>query len=270
MNMSAARSWLFVPGTRADRFDRATAAGADAVVVDLEDAVPPAQKPGARDVVAAWLTGTGRAWVRINAAGTPWHDEDIAAMVGCPGLLGIMLPKAEVPATVTAVAERLGRDDAVVPLVETAAGIVDAVALARARGVARLAFGSVDFALDIGCSADEDRALQTARGILVLASRAAGLPGPVDGATVDLLDAGAVRADAERARRLGFTGKLVIHPRQLGPVHDGFAPTAAEVAWARRIVSVVRTDGGAVAVDGSLVDVPVLARARAIVDRITG
>jgi citrate lyase subunit beta/citryl-CoA lyase len=256
-------TWLFVPGSRSDRFDRAAGSDADEIILDLEDAVPSDHKDAARDDVASWLEGDGSGWVRVNAVGTQWHDEDIAVLGDRPGLRGVVVPKAEDPSALAAVRARLPHGLGLVALVESAVGVSRANELARCGAVDRLAFGSIDFALDIG--ADEtDESLLLARSSLVLASRLGGLPPPLDGVTVSTTDGEAARDAAARARSLGFGGKLCIHPHQLGPVADGFRPTAQQLDWATRVVE---AGEGAVVVDGQMVDRPVLARARAIIAR---
>lgn len=260
-----ARTLLFVPGSRPERFAKAASTPADLVVLDLEDGVAADGKAGAREAVTAWLRGGGRAVVRLNAAGTAHHEADLAALAGVPGLLGVVVPMADDPAVLVAVGERLGAGVAVVAQVETALGVMRALDLAGAPGVRRIAFGHLDFAADIDAAADHD-ALLVARSTLVLASRAAGLPGPVDSVTTDLDDPGAARADAERARRLGFAGKLCIHPRQVDGVNAAFTPSEEEVAWARRVADAA-SSGGAVRVDGHMVDAPVLLKAQAILAR---
>ncbi len=272
MTGGAAVTWLFVPGSRQDRFDKAVAAGADEVIVDLEDAVAPEAKDTARDTVADWLENQGSGWVRINAHGTPWHERDLAAVGTRAGLRGVVVPKAEDPEALLAVREALPAGVGVVALVESALGVHRAARIATSGAVDRLAFGSVDYAVDIG--ADEtDEAMQFARGSLVVASRVGSLPAPVDGVTVSTTDDGASRAAAARARSLGFGGKLCIHPRQVRPVAEGFQPTAEELAWARRVLEATGGDDldrGAVSVDGQMVDRPVLLRARSIVRRAEG
>lgn len=260
-----ARSFLFVPGDRPDRFDKAAAAGADVVIVDLEDAVGAEQKATAREAVVAWLAGGGRAAVRVNAADSPEHEADVAALSGAGGVVAVVLPKADDPALANAVAAQTGVP--VVALVESAAGIVRAVELARAEGVARLAFGHLDYAVDLGC--DNGRtAMLHARSTLVLASRAAGLPGPVDGVTVALDDPSVLVYDLEHAGELGLTGKLLIHPRQVEGTHAAYRTSDDEVAWAEKVLAAVRdTDVGAVRVDGDMVDAPVIARAEDILRR---
>lgn len=259
-----ARSWLFVPGHRGDRFDRAAASGADVVVCDLEDAVAEEAKATARAEVTRWLARGGTACVRVNAPGTPFADADVAALAGVPGLVAVMVPKAEDPRVLAGLAEALGPDTAVVALVETALGVHRVHALAAAPGVARLAFGSIDLALDLGV---EDAAvpLLSARSALVLASRVAGLPAPVDGVTPILDDPAVVQEAAATAAAMGFGGKLCVHPRQVEAVHAGFRPGEADVRHAHRVLASVA--GGAGQVDGQMVDRPVLERARQVLRR---
>ena len=251
-------AWLFVPGDRPERFAKAAASGADAVICDLEDAVAPANKPAARAAVAGWLR-EHRAYVRVNAAGTPWHDRDVAALSGLPGLIGVMLPQAETPVEIRA----LGDGVPVVPLVETAAGVENVAALATVPGVQRLAFGSIDFALD--CGMDElDETLLYARSRLVLASRAARIAAPLDGVTAELDDPQETARDARWSRRLGFGGKLCIHPRQVALVTAAFTPSEEEIAWARAVRDAVAGSDGVARVRGEMVDRPVLERAQRI------
>lgn len=259
---AAARSWLFVPGTRPDRFAKARASGADVVVVDLEDAVPATEKDRARARTAEWLAGDGVGAVRMNAIGSAGSDADVEALVDLPGLRAVMVPMAESADALTMLHRRLGPDVALVPMVETARGLVAAVDLAAAPGVVRLAFGHLDFASDID-AAPEPEALAHARSALVVASRAAGAVGPVDSVTTDLDDQTTVRRDALHARTLGFAGKLCIHPRQVAAVNEVMSPSEAQVAWATRVVS---AGPGAVRIDGQMVDAPVVARAERIIE----
>jgi crotonobetainyl-CoA:carnitine CoA-transferase CaiB-like acyl-CoA transferase/citrate lyase beta subunit len=263
-----ARSWLFVPGDRPDRFAKAARSGADEVICDLEDSVPEAGKDQARRHVAQWLAQGGSAWVRVNACSTPHYERDIAALAGLAGLRGIVVPKAEAPAALAALGRRLPPGAGIVALVETAAGLLRAPAIARCPAVTRLAFGSIDFAADID-AAHDDEALLTARAALVIASRAAGKPAPVDGVTAVLDRPEAVAQDAARARRLGFGGKLCIHPAQVPAVTRAFCPSEAETAWAREITDAAAKLNGAGAgrSDGQMIDKPVIDRARRILDR---
>jgi citrate lyase subunit beta / citryl-CoA lyase len=257
------RSFLFVPGNRPERFDKASASGADAVIIDLEDAVAPPDKDDARDAVAAWLAAGGTAWVRINGRETDWFARDLA-LLAAPGLRGVVLPKAERADDLAALAAHMRHGVPLMPLVETALGLWNAAALASAPGVTRLAFGSIDFQLDTGIGGDGDELL-FARSQLVLVSRVAGCLPPVDGVTVELNDVAVLAADVERARRLGFGGKLAIHPKQVDGINAGFLPPAAEIQWAQRVVTAAAAAGdNAVRVDGKMIDRPVIERARAI------
>ena len=257
-----ARSWLFVPGSRPERFDKALAAGAGVVIVDLEDAVAPTDKNRARDAVAAWLQPRHAVVLRINSADSPWFVADLA-LCDRPGVAAVMLPKAEHVATLAAVAQAGGK--ALLPLVESAAGIAALDALAAAPGVQRLTFGSIDLQADLGMRDATEDELLCFRTAIVLASRRAGIGAPIDGVTTAIDDGARLQADVQRARRLGFHGKLCIHPKQVAAVNALFAPTIDEVAWARRVLDAAAAAGGAaIAINGKMIDRPVLLRAHAI------
>jgi citrate lyase subunit beta/citryl-CoA lyase len=275
--MPSARSALFVPATRADRIAKALASGADAVIVDLEDAVAPQDKETARAALGQALAqGVGACpvaasdaasacvplWVRVNAV-APWMSEDLALCGRFPAVQAVMVPKAEAPEQLQLAFETCGGKP-LVALIETAQGFAQRDAIAAHPAVMRLAFGSIDFQVDLGI-AGEDEALLMFRSALVLSSRLASLPAPLDGVTVEVNDPSCVDADAQRARRLGFGGKLCIHPNQVGPVNAAFSPSAAEIDWALRVVTAIEAEGGAaVAVDGKMIDKPVLLRAQAL------
>jgi citrate lyase subunit beta / citryl-CoA lyase len=242
--LAAACSWLFVPATRPKRIPGATASGAQAVIVDLEDAVAPADKAAARSRLAEVLRADTAAVLRINAAGTPWFDDDIAFAAQQPGIIAIVVPKAESVQTLQHIAAGAA-GLALLPLIETARGIAAAEALASAAGVVRLLLGE---------------ALLHFRSHLVLASKLAGRASPVDGITTAIDDESALRADTARARRLGFGGKLCIHPRQVAIVNTGWRPTPEELAWAQRVVAIA--EQGVAVLDGRMVDRPVIEQAR--------
>ena len=225
---------LFVPADRPERYAKAAASGADAVIIDLEDAVPAASKEAARAALATALP-PAQVIVRVNAVGTPWHDGDID-LIHRLGAVGVMLAKAEDPEAVAGLAHRLGRRRHLIPLIESARGLHRAVDIAAVDGVTQLAFGPADYRNDVGCS-DAPEALLLARSTLVLASRLAGLPAPLDGPCFDFRDASKTSDEARYARMLGFGGKLCIHPSQVAWVRDAFRPDEAEVAWARRVVA---------------------------------
>lgn len=259
------RSYLFVPGDRPERFARALAAGADAVVLDLEDAVAPGKKAAAREAVSAQLSSPVPVFVRINGVGTEWIADDLDAIAG-PGLAGVMLPKTASPDDLGHVGRALPGVP-LLPLIETAAGVLRAPDIASHPGVVRLAFGSIDFQVETGIQGD-DAELLYARSRLVLASAAAGIAPPVDGVTTSTGDAALVLNDARRALRLGFGGKLCIHPMQVAPVHEGFRPAADELQWARGVLAAVAAGGdGAISYQGRMVDRPVVQRAKQILAR---
>ena len=274
--IACATTFLFVPATRPERIAKALASGAGAVIVDLEDAVAPDDKAAARAALLAAMQALapeqrGRLLVRTNAAGTPWHTDDVAAVAACvaQGLAGAMLAKAESAAVLQTVARALGPQGLLVPLVESNAGLDALDALAQAPQVVRLAFGHLDFQVDLGmeCGADEAELLPV-RLALVRASRRAGLAAPVDGVTTATDDLPRLQQDTARSRRMGFGAKLCIHPAQVAPVQAAFAPSPDELAWAQRVLEAAPAHGGAVfRLDGRMVDAPVLALAARLVAR---
>jgi citrate lyase subunit beta / citryl-CoA lyase len=267
--LAQARSFLFVPGNRPERFVKAFASGADAVIIDLEDAVPLDAKDAARAALAAAWSGfdvdqRARLLVRVNPAGTPWHEADLAALGHLPGLGAVMLPKAENPQQLEHAFMASGVP--VLPLIESAEGVGQMDAIARAQGVLRLGLGHIDLQADLRiiCGPDEAE-LAPIRLAMVVASRRAHLPAPVDGVTTATTDAQVLAQDAQRSRRFGFGAKLCIHPAQVAGVHQALAPTEAECAWAERVLAAeVEARGGAFSVDGKMVDPPVLLLARQI------
>lgn len=267
--LALARSFLFVPGHRPERFAKALASGADAVIIDFEDAVPLDAKAIAREaLVAAWAAfdaaQRARLLVRVNPAGTPWHEADLAAVASLTGLGAVMLPKAESAQQIDAVVRctRLP----VLPLIESAEGFGQIDALARAGGVLRIGLGHIDLQADLGMACGPDEAeLAPGRWAMVVASRRAGLPAPVDGVTTATTDAAVLARDTQRSRRFGFGAKLCIHPAQVAGVHQALAPTEAECDWARRVLAAeIEARGGAFSVDGKMVDPPVLLLANKI------
>jgi len=252
---------LFVPANRPERYAKAPACGADAILLDLEDAVAIDAKAAARAALRTDFTDLP-VIVRINAIGTPHHAADLSA-VHQLAVAGVMLPKAEDATTIAAVAMALGHP--VIALIETAQGLANARHIAQAPGVVRLAFGSVDFCADLNCNHQRE-ILLPARAELVLASRLAGIAAPIDGVTVQLDDPVVSYEDAVHAHALGMTGKLCIHPKQVPEVKRAFAPSQAEIEWAQLVIA---SGDGAVSVDGSMVDEPVRIRARMILAKIS-
>ena len=263
--MASVHSYLFVPGDRPERFDKALAAGAGSVIVDLEDAVPLEGKQAARAALKAWLASAqAPVAVRINAADTPWFQQDLAVCAS-PNVCAVMLAKADRPEDLAA-CTRAAPQARLLPLIENASGFDALRALAAVPGVERFVFGSIDFQLDLGISG-EGEALLFFRSQLVLASRLGRLAAPVDGVTTDIHDAAKVQEAAARARSLGFGAKLCIHPAQVAAVNAAFRPTDREMDWARRVLEAAARSGGAAAtVDGKMIDRPLMLRAQAILD----
>ena len=267
--LGGARTFLIFPGDDERKRERALSSGADAVILDLEDGVAPSAKDVARERVRAFVEAPGRParLVRVNDPASELGARDLAAVAALDGEVGVVVPKAR-PGTV-ALASGGGRP--VVALVEDAVGVRDAHELAAGPGVVALAIGTADLSASLGLVADgSGTELLFVRSQLVVASSAAGLRPPVDGPCLDVRDAAALERETRAARTLGLRGKLCIHPDQVEVVHRALAPTPGEVERARRVLAAwdgIRADGGAVGtVDGTLVDLPVVERARAVVE----
>jgi citrate lyase beta subunit len=276
-DVSTAQTWLFVPGDRPERFLNAARCGAHMVVIDLEDAVASSTKDAARKSMVASMDSAmfddQPVSVRINPAGSDESEADLRALATAYDRahheLAVLTPKADSAASMSALCARLPSGMPVIPIIESASGLLDALEIAQLASVRRLAFGSIDFALDLDMAETVDN-LRYARSHLVTISRAAGLPAPIDGVTKDFSDANTAAVDARAARETGFRGKLCIHPRQVPVVNDAFRYTTEETEWADAILSAVETNpSGSMAVHGAMVDAPVIARARRIFDRAT-
>lgn len=276
-----ARTYLYAPGASPRLMHKALVTGADAVILDLEDAVAPAVKAEARVNVASLLEQSpdspAAIFVRPNRAGPGYDLDDLRAVVR-PGLAGLRLPKAE-PSAVSALLDVLGdieRDAGLLagsvtlePLIESAAGAAEVAVLARMSRVARLALGGADLAADLGVPPDSP-VIDHVGVQLVVHSRAGGLPAPVDRVHTAIGDLDGLGAAVERAVQFGFGAKSVIHPAQIGVVHRGLAPTAGEVEWARGVIAGVEAapvNQAALVVDGGFVDAAVVARAERVLDR---
>lgn len=272
----AVRSPLFTPANHARRVEKALAGAADGVILDLEDAVATAEKGAARHGAASVLAGIRPkpVFVRVNALGTPFcYDDLLAVAPGAPD--AIVLPKAESLSDIRTVDWLLHQLEArhglpsggiaLLPILETAEGIAHAREIAGGPRVGRLMFGAVDLALDMDLVLDED-AMAGPRFAIALASRQAGLVGPLDTAFVDVAAPGRLRETTLRARALGFTGKACIHPAQVEVVQAVFTPTAAALDRARRVVAAFeaaeREGSAAMMLDGAMIDVPVVLQAR--------
>jgi citrate lyase subunit beta/citryl-CoA lyase len=273
--ISILRSLLFVPGTRPDRFDKALASGADAVIVDLEDSVEPGRKAEARRLVGEWLSTTsasgGALFVRINAPGSEWIDDDCEWLRPFAGLIeGVVLPKVEHAAAIEGVARGFP-EIAVIPLLETARGILNAADIVSADArIPAVLFGAEDLTAEIGIPRTLDGSeILVARSTVVLAAATIGAEA-VDAVWTHLSDMVGLETDAGHARALGFRGKMAIHPDQIPVINHVFSPSAEEIEAARRLVEASREPlergEGAFRIDGRMVDAPIIKRAERILE----
>ncbi len=287
---------LFAPGNHPRRLAKVGTVGSDAVILDLEDAVPAAEKVAARAIVRGSLPSVGTAslrYVRVNALETGLTFDDMASVV-CGDLEGIVVPKVERVEDLTVVEQRLGELERaaglqeghvdLLPLVETAKGILavaDVAAAAAAGGrVRKIGFGAADFRKDVATGFGpvlwnpDGMELLAARSQIVLASRAAGLLPPLDTAWLDVRDLAGLEEDARTGQRIGFDSKMAIHPDQLDVIHAVFTPSEEDIARARRIVDAFEaaeaTGSAAIVVDGQLVDYPIVAKARSVLEHAGG
>lgn len=255
---------LFVPASKPALFAKAEASEADAVILDLEDAVAPDEKATARQAVLSNELSQKPVIIRINSTSSPWFTDDLAALRGAHSD-AVMLPKAERAADVAHIIKSIGRDIPVIALIESAKGLAALSDILSDPHVVGLAIGTLDLALDLDCAPDFEPLLM-ARSEMILRSRLAGRGGPLDGVTPDFNDMARVSEDAKRVRALGFAGKLAIHPKQIRPILEAMRPSSGEIAWAEKILASLA--GRAIAgVEGVMVDAPVIERARRILER---
>ncbi len=254
---------LFVPGHRAALLSKAAASGADAVIMDLEDAVSDADKPAAHAALGDRPDLPVPLVVRCNGFDSGWFAKDMEALVKNPPQM-IMLPKAESADHLDVIAKTLGADMPIVPIIESAIGLAAVEAMMQHPSVLQCAFGHLDFSLVIGAEPHWE-SLYYARGKIVVASRLGQKAAPLDGVAVRFDDAEIVENEARRARDMGFGGKLLIHPKQIAPAKSVFRPSQDDYEWAQRVMAAVATSASAVQLDGAMVDVPVIKRAEAII-----
>lgn len=278
------RSLLFVPGNRPDMLEKALGLAPDALVPDLEDSVPPAEKANARHIVASFLPRLTQAGVavmpRVNPASTGLLEDDLAALVG-PDIYGITVGKIGDAAQLQHVVGQVDRLEAeaglekgrvkLVPWIETAEAVVNAYQICSASPrVVAVAFGAEDFTNDMEIERTEEAAeIAYPRQVVAVAAKAAGILA-LDTPYVSYRDVAGLRHDAGVARGLGFRGKFAIHPSQIGPINEAFAPTEAELDYARRVVSAFEeaeeSGSGATSLDGKMIDIPVVRRARSLLE----
>ena len=278
--MELIRSLIFVPGNRANMLERARSFNVDIVMVDLEDSVPPDEKTNARGLAAEWvptLRGEGqRVMVRVNSLDTGLVGDDLRAVVAT-GLYGVSLGKVESAWHVQDLAQLLGALESaagiefgslkIIPWIESAQAVWGAKEIATAsQRVVAIAFGAEDYTNDMGIErTDSGDEVYVARAMVPIAARAAGVAS-LDSPFVGFQDPDALRADAGRGRQMGYTGKFAIHPAQLGIINEVFSPAAEEIAYARRVMEAweqaTSAGRGSLALDGRMVDVPVVKRAQ--------
>ena len=260
-------TYLFVPGNRPQRFEKALAAGAGAIILDLEDSVVPDGKAAARDQITRWLSHSpaGNIVLRVNARQSRWFADDLALVresrVPC-----VMLPKTESADDLAEVLDAMPEDGMVLPLIESARGVHKLDEIANVPRVQRLGFGMLDYAVEMNLSGDE-RGLIYPLSQMAVASRCAGIQSPVSGVTLTIDDQSALLTDFAFARALGFGAKLCIHPNQVTIIERAMMPNSAQVEWARRVVAAAAVGQGAVQVDGKMVDKPVFLQAQGILSR---
>jgi len=269
MNASIIRSALFVPATRPERIPKALASGADAVIVDLEDAVADNLKAEARANLDSFLASHpgARVLVRINAPQHPQQAADIELCARYAGVAGVLLPKVETAEQVAAVAA-CGKP--VWPIIESALGLQVLPSIAAADGVERLSFGALDLGLDLGLAsgtAAAGRILDQARYAILLHSTLAQLAPPLDSVFPDIGNTQGLAQVVSDARDMGFGGLLCIHPRQVAVVHDTLMPDSQELDWAQRVLAAGASGEGVFVVDGQMVDAPVIGHARRLLQR---
>jgi len=260
-------NFLFVPGTRPELFMKALNSGTSAVVLDLEDAVSVEDKDSARDAIrAAWPSFSSeqreRLVIRTNSPGSKFYSADLILaqelQVAC-----LLIPKSESRDQLNGAALILP-NTAIIPMIETAIGLDQLKAIANSNQVIRLALGNLDLQADLGMICDrQETELQMARYQIVLASRLAQIAPPIDGVTPSIDDIERITDDAERAKRMGFGGKLCIHPKQVSVVNQAFTPTEDETSWAKRVIEAdLASKGGAIKLDGKMIDRPVVLLAK--------
>lgn len=249
---------LFAPASKPKLIAKAWASGATSVIIDLEDAVAPADKITAREnvIIAMGNKPDVPTFLRVNASGTKWFEEDVTLLSDL-NFDGVLLPKTESVEDLKKLQSALNSNQIIIGLIESAKGLVRVNELAHHCN--RLAFGSIDYSADLDIEHTQN-ALLHARSSIVLASKAAQISAPLDGVTTTTKDEAIIKSEAAHSCELGFKGKLLIHPSQIKPTNSGFMPTHEDVSWAQRILD-LGDDKGAVALDGAMVDAPVIKRA---------
>ena len=272
--LSDACSFLFVPATQPERYGKALASGADGVIIDLEDAVGLDDKAKAREILKkTWpsisIDQKHRIVVRCNAPGSSFYAADLVLAKELQ-VRHLMIPKTESRDHINGAAEEL-KNTAFIPMIETPLGLHHLNEIASTEQVLRLALGNLDMQVELGISCDDNETeIDTARFMLVLASKLAQIAPPLDGVTPSTDDEPRIFAHAQKAKRFGFGAKLCIHPKQIPIIKRAFSPTIEEISWAKRVIAADNASNGqAVKVDGKMVDRPVVMLAHRIL-RLAG
>jgi citrate lyase subunit beta/citryl-CoA lyase len=272
--LSDACSFLFVPANQPERYGKALASGADGVIIDLEDAVGLDDKAKARELLKnTWssisVEEKKRVIIRCNAPGSSFYAADLVLAKELQ-VRHLMIPKTESPDHINGAAEEL-KNTAFIPMIETPLGLHHLNEIASAEQVLRLALGNLDMQVEMGMSCDDNETeIDTARFMLVLASKLAQIAPPLDGVTPSTDDEPRIFAHAQKAKRFGFGAKLCIHPKQIPIIKRAFSPTVEEISWAKRVIAADNASNGqAVKVDGKMVDRPVVMLAHRIL-RLAG
>lgn len=264
-------SFLFVPGDRIERFDKAIASGADKMIIDWEASVSPEHKEQARANTMRWLNARrdiDNVFVRLNPTDSVWFEDDIRMMIDLlqESKLGVMLTMVNTAVIAAESISALPQGIPVICMIETAEGIMNVHTIAKVNGISRLAFGNMDYQTDLDLP-DDEPAMIYPSSMIAIASRWARLPPPIAGVTADFADPRVVARNARFEKSLGFGAKLCIHPNQISTVNSIFSPTAEEIDWAKAVLRAT-TKYHAVQLDGKMVDRPVIRKAERILERI--
>lgn len=275
--MNSSRSYLFVPGNQYDRIGKAIHSKADAVIIDLEDSIAKSEKANARECVENYLEQSTlnlkNVYLRVNDINSSFWEKDVELVAKYPSL-GVMLPKAESAEDIHLVNKILSTEQKIIPLIETAKGIMFASQIANStKNVIRLAFGAVDYCLDLGISITQnEHELIYPRSSLVIASKAAGIGSPIDTVFVNIVDDDGLIEETKLAIQLGLFAKLCIHPEQVILVNQLFFPPENDIQWAQEVVAVFEREESngkaAIELNGTMIDYPVYKQALSIMDRI--
>lgn len=261
--MQTPRSFLFVPANRTERYSKALNSGSDAVIIDLEDAIPTEHKLNSRALLKQWLLDhpTEKVMIRVNAEQSEWFNDDIQ-LAQIPNVIAIVLPKAEQQQAFTAIQSIRNID--IYPIIETPYGMAHVEKIAQFPAVKALMFGSIDFQLEMDMSGDFLE-LMYFRNRIVLASKLAGIASPIDGVTADFANTELNQTETLQAKKLGYQGKLCIHPSQVSVVNQAFIPSAEEIQWAQQVMNAVHlAQGQTISLNGKMIDKPIISKAEKI------